>query len=154
MNPEIEFMKNYLLEAESGKKGFTLMELMIVIAIVAILVSVALPAYQNSVLKSNRVAGKGVLLDVASRQEQSFINNKEYADTLLKLGLPAAYYIDSENTNNVTSGAATYLITISRPTTTTFTVTAAPQNRQARDQCGTYTLTESNVRTPSTARCW
>lgn len=139
---------------QNGQRGFTLMELMIVIAIVAILVSVALPAYQDSVLRSNRVAGKGILLDVASRQEQYFINNKEYADTLVKLGLPASYYIDSENSINVPSSDATYLITIARPTTSTYTLTATPQNNQVNDLCGTYTLTESNVRTPTLARCW
>ena len=57
-------------------KGFTLIELMIVIVIVAVLLAVALPAYQDSVIKSNRSAGRGILLDVASRQEQYFINNK------------------------------------------------------------------------------
>jgi type IV pilus assembly protein PilE len=66
---------------------------MIVIVIAGILFFVALPAYQNSVLKSNRAAGRGVLLDVASRQEQYFINNKQYADALPDLGYPATYYV-------------------------------------------------------------
>lgn len=139
---------------QNGQRGFTLMELMIVIAIVAILVAVALPAYQDSVLRSNRVAGKGILLDVASRQEQYFINNKEYADTLVKLGLPASYYIDSENSINVTASDSTYLITLARPTPSTYTLTATPQNRQAKDKCDKFALTESNVRTPTTAGCW
>ena len=50
-------------------RGFTLVELMIVIVIVAILLAVALPSYQNSVQKGRRADAKAALLDVANRQE-------------------------------------------------------------------------------------
>jgi type IV pilus assembly protein PilE len=138
--------------------GFTLMELMIVLVILAVLTMVALPAYENSVIKSNRVAGRGVLLDVASRQEQYFINNKTYTDLLTDLGLPANYYVDNQ-ADQVSQSAAIYRIDLTTVGGNGYTVSAVPLNRQTKDsQCQTLTLNGVGVKTESgtltVADCW
>ena len=67
--------------------GFTLIELMIVIAIVGILAAVAYPAYQDHVRKSNRAAAQGFMMDVAQRQQSYMMNNRSYATSLATLGI-------------------------------------------------------------------
>lgn len=72
-------------------RGFTLIELMIAMAIVAILAAIAYPSYQFAVIKSNRSLAQGYLLDVAQRQSQYLLDRRRYAADLdtLKMPVPA-----------------------------------------------------------------
>jgi len=62
----------------SPTAGFTLIELMITVAIVAILASVAYPSYQQYVIRSNRSEAQQVMLDIANREEEFLLNNRRY----------------------------------------------------------------------------
>lgn len=66
--------------------GFTLIELMIVVAIVGILAAIAYPSYQEYVLRGNRSEAQALLNDAAARQERYYTQNNTYADTTAKLG--------------------------------------------------------------------
>ena len=67
-------------------RGFTLIELMIVVAIVGILAAVAYPSYQDHVRKGNRAAAQAFMMEVAQRQQQYLLNNRSYAESLAALG--------------------------------------------------------------------
>ena len=80
----------------SPARGFTLVELMIVIVIVAILLAVALPSYQNSVQKGRRADAKSALLDVANRQEGYMLDRGTYSLELTDLGFNQNPYTSEE----------------------------------------------------------
>jgi len=139
--------------------GFTLIEILIVLVIMAILVSVAFPGYEDSMRKSARMAAKGALMDVVSRQEQYFMNNKTYADSLVALGLPDPYYVDRKNDRvNSSDANRVYQLTLANVTTTTFDALATPLHRQVEDVCGSYTLKADGSRavsgSPGASVCW
>lgn len=135
--------------ARGRARGFTLIELMAVLAIAAILLLLAVPGYQAVLLKSNRAAARGVLVTVLSRQEQYFVNNKSYATSLERLGLPVPYYIDRQAVP-ATASAAVYRIELDIVAAAYNGVTAVPMNRQTADSpCMTYSISRLGVRSVS-----
>lgn len=134
--------------------GFTLIELMIVVSIIAMLTAIAYPAYTQSTRKGRRADAKMAVLDVAARQERYLSTNNVYAGTPALLGLPGTAF-----PINVTNGSQSYYrLTLVLPTTTTFTVTATPINGQALDVCGAYILDQlgrqTNTGTSPATSCW
>lgn len=108
-----------------NNKGFTLIEVMIVVAIIGILAAIAYPSYDEYVKRGNRTEGQAYLLDMAARQERYFSQNNEYADTVTKLGL----------SSNV-SETGKYTLTIG--TNNGYTLTATQQFNDTK--CGNLTL--------------
>ncbi len=125
-------------------KGFSLIEVMIVVAIIAIIAAVAYPSYRDYVTSSQRAVAKTNLLDISARQAQYFANNKTFASTLAALGLPSPYYVDGGGESS--SANALYQITLANVNTTAFDIIATPQNSLASADtlCGTYTLDETD----------
>lgn len=70
-------------------KGFTLIEVMITVAIVGILAAIAYPSYIDYVTKSGRAEGVAAVMEVANLQEQYYLDNRTYASDLTKLGMSA-----------------------------------------------------------------
>ena len=138
-------------------KGFTLIELMIVIAVVAILAALALPSYQESVRKSRRADAKASLLDTAQILERCFTEFNAYNN-------PACQAVNAGPpvTVNWLSNDGYYTI-VSNPGAETltgiaYTLTATPNPLGGQDQdarCATFTLTHTGVKTATnTADCW
>jgi type IV pilus assembly protein PilE len=123
--------------------GVTLLELMIVVAIIGFLAAIAYPSYTNYVTKSNRSVAQTMLSQVASRQEQFFMDNKAYATDLTALGYPANPFTVDTSGNPGGTGTTIYRIELADgATATAFTVRAAPLGPQTRDtECNTLTLT-------------
>ena len=123
--------------------GFTLMELMITVAIIGILASIAYPSYQDSVMKSRRADAKGALLGFENAMERYFTEHNTYlgagaggADT----GAPTIF----SATSPVDGGTAYYDLTIDTATASTYTLHATRRGAQFNDKCGTLTLTHRN----------
>ncbi len=125
--------------------GFTLIELMIAVAIIGVLMAIAYPSYQEYVLRGNRSEGQAFLNDAAARQERYFAQNNTYADTVAKLGYA--------NNNSSTSK---YTLAISNTTATTYTLTATPARTDSK--CGNLTLNQAGTKGESgsgtVADCW
>ncbi|MVF21364.1 type IV pilin protein [Methylocaldum sp. BRCS4] len=131
-------------------RGFTLMELMIAVAVVGILAAVAFPSYQSQVIKTRRSDGKAALMSAAAKQEQYYLDNKTYANTMTALGYSA---------NPASSAEGYYQISITASSATAFTLQAAPQGSQTSDTvCDNLTLNNLGTKTESGSGtvndCW
>lgn len=124
----------------TNSKGFTLIEVMIVVAIIGILAAIAYPSYDEYVKRGNRTEGQAFLQDVAARQERYFSQNNEYADTAAKL--------------NVSTGSETGKYTLTIATSDGYTLTATQQFNDTK--CGNLTLNALGVKGAggSVDECW
>lgn len=136
-----------------AQNGFTLIELMITVAIIGILAAVAYPSYTQYIVKSNRSAAETFILGVANKQEQYMLDARQYAADLATLGLSN---LPSEISGN-------YTVNVTADNTAappTYTVTAIPTGTQAtRDtQCGAVTIDQSGTKgeggTGTVTDCW
>ena len=139
-------------------RGFTLIELMVAVSVVAILSAIAIPSYQNSIRKARRPDAKSALLDLAARQERYYTLNNKYTDGVtvpnsLGYTLPA----------NLGSAAnPDYILSVVTPangTGPTFSLIATANGDQVNDSCGNYTLdnlgNQGNTGgTPPYTGCW
>lgn len=153
-----------------GQSGFTLVELLVAVAIVGILSTVALPAYQQSIYKGKRSIAQLGTMDLANRQEQFYLDNKTYTVNMANLGYTAGLVFTSDGDSAValdssqalvasTSDKRVYVIKIDSASATAYSISAVPQLGQANDtECGSLTLTNIGAKTESgtgvTLDCW
>lgn len=133
------------------QQGFSLIELMIVIVIVGILTSIAVPSYQQYVLRANRVDATTYLLNIAAEQEKFYLQNNTYASDIGDLGLTAA------------SPDGYYTVALSGADASGYTATATvvAGARQAEDAayCDDFAIDETGAKTVGSGsetedRCW
>jgi type IV pilus assembly protein PilE len=129
-------------------RGFTLIELMIVVAIIAIIFAFAWPSYQEHVRKSRRTEGTVHLLELADRLERFYSDQGSYAGATLGPDEDDVYVAVSENGH--------YNLAITVQDNVSFTVTAAPTTKgdQDDDTCGTFTLTSTGQTSADGSKCW
>lgn len=140
--------------------GFTLIELMVAVAILGILASVALPSYQNYVRQSNRAVAKSLLYENAQFMERFYTQNNQYDATVGADGVANRggddIAVALPLTQSPRNGTAQYNISLQAVTDNTFVLQAIPTGTMAGDVCGTLTLTHTGLQGAdgNVADCW
>lgn len=133
-------------------RGFTLLELMIVVVIIAVLAAFAIPAYNRYGFRAHRVDGQELLLRVATAQERFYSTANAYGG-LTDIGFD----------NPAISEKGFYSVTVvASSSSQAFVATATPVGGQANDVCGSLTINNAGVKTPgpasassnSNGSCW
>ncbi len=134
----------------ANARGFTLIELMIVVAVVAILAAIAYPSFQDQIRKSRRAQAKADLVEYAALAERFHTTNNSYVGFRLPFTVSpreAGANVRYNLTPNTPFAAAN-----------TYTITATPVGAQAADRCGTLSVNQAGVKTETgaaaLAECW
>jgi type IV pilus assembly protein PilE len=143
-------------------RGFSLIEVMIVVLIIGVISAIAYPVYQQYVLRSYRAEAKRSLQEAAQWMERNYSLTQTYllqanGTTLDAAALTAQPF--AKVPAGATGGALRYNISFSAgPAANTFTLQAVPANNQAVDKCGTFSLTSTQQRNATgpegTVSCW
>ncbi len=150
-------------------RGFTLIELMVVVAIATILLAVAVPSYMTYIRQSRRTEGRTAILDLAAREERFFsTNGASYSNTAAQLGYTAlptnvgsGYYSISVCIATVAGATPPCDPNANAPTAPSFYVTATPvagQSQAADAQCTSFSVDSAGQQfataSQTSAFCW
>lgn len=135
----------------SKNQGITLIELMITVAIVAILAAVAYPSYSRYVLTSHRTEAKSALIRISNLEERYFMDNNAYGN-LFNLGMTA-----TSGATTLTTDGGYYTISVAT-SAATYTLTATASGSQASDtDCQSLSIDQSGLKSSTASSadtCW
>jgi len=132
-------MKKYI-------RGFTLIELMIVLTIVALIIAFGYPSYRSRIMKAQRADAKIFMLDIANRQERFYADRGSYTTTITDLGLANTTSPDGHYTVAITAEPSNDIMV-------TYRITATPQGNQTNDSCRSFSLDSLGNKSASPGRC-
>ena len=129
-------------------RGFTLIEIMIVVAIVAILAAIAMPAYSDYVTRGKVLDATNGLQSVRTQLEQYYQDNRSYQNANASITSPCS------NVSTLTSSIKDFVFTCTAPTTTTYTITATGSATDGNTKGFTYTLDQNGTATTTVPTRW
>lgn len=139
---------------KSSQAGFTLIEVMIVVAILGILSAIAFPSYQEHVRKARRVDAQTALMELSQFMERYYTSNGRYLSTQNKA--PTLPF--TESPKDSTSKSYRLGFADDSPTASGYVLEAVPQGAMLNDTCGTLTLSNTGAKGQgqgeSLATCW
>lgn len=131
------------------QKGFSLIEIMVVLIIVAILLAIAVPSYSTFMTKTRRADAITILTELAGEQQRFFSERNRYATSMVEMGYPTDPLISEEGL---------YAVSVENPTETSYILTAAPVAGEAQQndtECGAFTLNSGGVKgSENGVECW
>ncbi len=127
------------------QRGFTLIELMIVVLVLGILTAIAYPSYTSHLRKSRRAEAQQVLMDAYTRQQQQLLDTRSYI-------VSATKKVEDTGAPINTTLASFYTFAMDPSTASTFTLTATPAGSQVGDSCAMLSITHLGQKSPAT--CW
>jgi type IV pilus assembly protein PilE len=133
-------------------RGFTLIELMIVVAILAVIAVYAYTSYSQYGFRSRRSDGQQYLMQVAAAEERYFTAFNVYTTGITTASPNGLGFTSANSTRNY------YTVAVTLPTTTSYTLTATPNGSQANDKCINLTLTSAGDKSftgsATNGSCW
>ena len=133
--------------------GFTLTEILIVVAIIGVISAIAFPSYSDHVRKTRRADAWGAIMGLANALERFRANRGTYAGA----AVPAIY----PDKSPIDGSERYYTLSLSNLAGNTYTITATPEGIQKKDSCGRLLLDQSGTRTAPDAaagmndsKCW
>lgn len=128
------------MNSNRRQNGFTLIELMIVVAVVAILAAIALPAYQEYIKRSQRAEARAAILQAEGWLERFYTENNRYNEGTASTNSRFATMF----TNVPSTGPARYTISLVVDTSS-YTITATPTGTMSDDYCGAYSKRNASI---------